>query len=452
MITKPILHLKKLLGEDKRTLLIQKNILFSFIFKGISILVSLVIVPMTLNYLNPTQYGVWLTMSSIMIWINLFDIGLANGLRNKLTEALTNGDKGKARILVSTTFALLTIIISILLFLFVVINKFLDWGKILNTSVETSGELSKIVLIVFVFFSFQFVFKIVGTIFISDQKPAMNDFLGAISSIFSFGAIFLLTYFTKGSLLNIAIVFSSLPAIVFIITYFIIFHAKYQFLRPSLKTIRWNYSKGLMNLGIKFFILQIGGVVLYFSSNIIVAQLYSPYEVTIYNIAYKYANVISMFFIIIITPLWSSSTEAYYLKDWNWFKNTEKRMLKLFLLVSLTSIIFLFASNWFYKFWIGSAIHIPFYLTIVMIMYNLSFVFSSIYIYMLNGIGKIRLQLWSSILEMILTIPLSIYLGKAIGIEGIILGMLIIILFRCVWAPIQLKKLISESALGIWNK
>ena len=133
MITKPILHLKKLLGEDKRTLLIQKNILFSFIFKGISILVSLVIVPMTLNYLNPTQYGVWLTMSSIMIWINLFDIGLANGLRNKLTEALTNGDKGKARILVSTTFALLTIIISILLFLFVVINKFLDWGKILNT-------------------------------------------------------------------------------------------------------------------------------------------------------------------------------------------------------------------------------------------------------------------------------------------------------------------------------
>jgi len=430
----------------------QKNIILSLFFKGISILTSLIIVPMTLHYLNPTEYGVWLTLSSIMTWITLFDIGLGNGLRNKLAEALAFGDFEKGKVLVSTTFVLLAIIIGIFLILFLLINPLLNWSAILNTTVEPSKNLSRIVLIVFVFFSLQFVFKTVGTIFISDQKPAANDFLGAISSLLSLGLIYLLSLFTKGSLLYVSIVFSSIPGLVFLITFFVVFKFKYKQLRPSFHSIDWSYGKCLMNLGIQFFILQIGGLILYFSSNLIVAQLYSPYEVTVYNIAYKYTNIIAMVCIIIITPLWSSSTDAYHLKDWKWFKQVEKRMLMIFFLVILSAIILLFASTWFYNFWIGNSISIPFKLTFVMIIYNLCFVFSSIYIYMLNGIGKIRLQLWSSGIEALLTIPLCVILGKLIGIEGVMLGMLIVILFRCVWSPIQFRKIITENANGIWNK
>lgn len=443
-----LLHFSK----DKRSFKIQKNIVLSLAFKGISILISLVIVPLTLDYLSPTEYGVWLTLSSIMTWINLFDIGLGNGLRNKLTEALTLGDRKKGQNLVSTTFALLTIIIGIIIILFVIINPFLDWAKILNTNIESANKLNMIVLVVLVFFCFQFVFKTVGTVFISDQKPAANDFLGAISSILSFFAIVILTKFTQGSLLYVAIVFSALPALVFLTTYFIIFNSKYKFLKPGFKTIEWSYTKDLMNLGVQFFILQIGGIVLYFTGNIIVAQVFSPYEVTVYNIAYKYANIISMICLIIITPLWSAATEAFHLKDWQWFKSVEKRMLRLYLLITFGSIILVTLSNWFYHLWIGNTIQIPFTLTIVMIIYNLLFVLSSIYIYMLNGIGKIRLQLWSSIIEIAITVPLCVILARRIGIEGVAIGMIVMILFRTIWAPIQFRKIITEKATGIWNK
>ena len=447
-----LLKNKLLNSDNKRSSKMQKNIILSLFFKGISILTSLIIVPMTLHYLNPIEYGVWLTLSSIMTWITLFDIGLGNGLRNKLTEVLAFGDLAKGKVLVSTTFALLILIIGIFLILFLIINPFVNWAAVLNTSVESSKNLSKIVLIVFVFFSFQFVFKTVGTIFIADQKPAANDFLGAISSLLSLGVIYLLSQFTNGSLLYVSIVFSSIPGLVFIITFFVIFKFKYKLLRPSFHSIDWSYAKGLMNLGVQFFILQIGGLILYFSSNIIIAQLFSPYEVTVYNIAYKYANIIAMICIIIITPLWSSSTDAYHLKDWKWFNQVEKRMLRIFFLVILSALVLLFASSWFYKFWIGDSIHIPFKLSLIMILYNLCFVFSSIYIYMLNGIGKIRLQLWSSIAETVITIPLCILFGKLIGIEGVMLSMAVVILFRCIWAPIQFRKIITEKATGIWNK
>ena len=76
------------------------------IFKGGTILISLILVPMTLSYLNPYEYGIWLTLSSTLAWIYTFDIGLGNGLRNKLTEALALNDLKLARIYVSTSFVI----------------------------------------------------------------------------------------------------------------------------------------------------------------------------------------------------------------------------------------------------------------------------------------------------------------------------------------------------------
>ncbi len=69
----------------------KKNIFASFVIKGSSIIVGLFLVPLTINYLSPTKYGIWITLSSIIGWFSFFDIGLGNGLRNKFTEAVSNG-------------------------------------------------------------------------------------------------------------------------------------------------------------------------------------------------------------------------------------------------------------------------------------------------------------------------------------------------------------------------
>lgn len=98
------------LNYSKRTNKALFNIASSFVIKGASILLSLLLVPITLDYLNPYEYGIWLTLSSVLMWINYFDIGLGNGLRNKLSEALAVGDDNLARIYVSTSLALSTIL------------------------------------------------------------------------------------------------------------------------------------------------------------------------------------------------------------------------------------------------------------------------------------------------------------------------------------------------------
>ena len=83
------------LGLDKgheRTVKAKKNIVASFVIKGLNIAIGLILVPLTINYLNPTKYGIWITLSSVIGWFSFFDIGLGNGLRNRFAEAIAVGD------------------------------------------------------------------------------------------------------------------------------------------------------------------------------------------------------------------------------------------------------------------------------------------------------------------------------------------------------------------------
>src|SRR5450755_4419818 len=102
----PVSIVKNLINRGhSRSINAKKNILFSFLIKGCNIAIGLILVPLTIHYVKPIQYGIWLTLSSIIGWFGFFDIGLGNGLRNKFAEALAKGEHERARIYVSTTYA-----------------------------------------------------------------------------------------------------------------------------------------------------------------------------------------------------------------------------------------------------------------------------------------------------------------------------------------------------------
>ena len=118
-----MLILKKTLNlltksSSSRTLNAKKNIIASFAIKSVSMLIGLMLVPMTIHYVSKTQYGIWITLSSIVGWIGFFDIGLGNGLRNKFAEAVAKKKYKLAKIYVSTTYAVVSIIIGIVLSVF----------------------------------------------------------------------------------------------------------------------------------------------------------------------------------------------------------------------------------------------------------------------------------------------------------------------------------------------
>lgn len=92
---------------NSRNKMLFLNILFSGFLKIVGLLTSLVIVPITINYLNNEVYGIWMTITSILYWITTFDIGLGNGMRNYLAEALATNDTKLGKKYISTTMLLL---------------------------------------------------------------------------------------------------------------------------------------------------------------------------------------------------------------------------------------------------------------------------------------------------------------------------------------------------------
>lgn len=441
-------------GSDSRTSSARKNIILSFFLKGISILISFLLVPLTINYLNATEYGIWLTLSSILTWINLFDIGLGNGLRNKLVGALSQNDKKLAKTYVSTTFALLIIIMLVFFVIFLFANFFFQWDKILNTEPLQREILGRLVVIVFAFFCLQFVFKTVGTITIADQKPAINDLFNVVSSFLSLIIIYVLTKTTHGSLSYVAITFSAAPVVVFFLAYFILFWGKYRFLRPSVSSIQFKYTKELVGLGVQFFIIQLAvNIVIYSSTNIILTQLFGSESVTIYNIAFKYFSALSMAYMIIIAPFWSASTDAYVKNDLKWIQSSIKNLLIIFGGTILITLFMIFFADVFYKFWVGgNNINVPFSVSVLVAVYALLFNWSNTFISFINGIGKLRLQLYVTVIVAALYIPLTIYLGKLWGINGVVLASALSLIPTTVLMPIQCIKLYSNKAKGIWNK
>jgi O-antigen/teichoic acid export membrane protein len=435
-----------------RSINARKNILASLLIRGGSIIISLLFVPLTIDYINPGRYGIWLTLSSIVGWFGFFDIGFGNGLRNKFAEAVARDEHELARIYVSTTYAVLSMIIAIILVIFLVINPLLDWTKILNAPVDMQDELSKLALIVFGFFCLQFVFQLITILLTASQKPAKASLFNLLGSFLSLVIIFILTKTTSGNLIALGLTLGAAPVFTLALASLWFYNSSLKKYAPSFSRIRFKYAKDLMSLGMKFFLIQVASVILYQTSNIIIAQISGPVSVASYNIAYKYFGIIPMVFSIIMMPYWSAFTEAWVKNDLAWIKNTVNSLVKLWLGIALLTIIMLVFSKTVYKLWVGEKVLVETSISVVIAIYVVMNAWCSIFSQFLNGVGKIKLQLYSGVIGALINIPLAVFLGKQLGVYGVILSTCLIAIASAIWSPVQYYKLIHQKARGIWNK
>ena len=442
------------LENSSRSLKAKKNIFFLFIFNGFNFLFNLLLVRLTLDYLGKTEYGVWLTLSSILTWFNYLDFGLGNGLRNKLAEAFAKDDLHSAKIYVSTTYAVFSSIILLIIIVFTVVFKFINWIEIFKAPVYLENELNTLVLLSVIFFLTQFVLRLLTFIINADQKTALNGFFSFSINLLTVLLVYLLLKIASPSILLLGAGSTFIPVVVFIFASFIFFKKKYRAISPSFKAVKLSNLKDLLGLGTQFFIIQVATLILLATDNLIITQLFGPADVTIYNIAFKYFNYIPIIFFMILTPMWSAYTEAYVMNDLFWIKNAINKILKIWLLLSILVIIMILIANRIYVIWLNSKIEVPLLLTILMGLFAIVSNWNNIFAYFLNGVGKIRISLYYSIFVGLINIPLSIIFAKNfnLGISGIIAATIVCLLIGSVWAPIQYYKIINKKDSGIWSK
>jgi O-antigen/teichoic acid export membrane protein len=439
----------------ERSVKAKKNILASILIKGGSIGISLLLVPLTINYINSSRYGIWLTLSSIVAWLSFFDVGLTQGLRNKFAEARAKNDDSVAQIYVSTTYALLAIIFFLIWIFFLIGNNFLNWSSILNVSADMRSEVSILAVIVFTYFCLSFVLKIITTVLLADQQPAKSSMIDLLGQVFSLIFIVVLVKTTEGSLLLLGIALCLSPLIVLVAANLLLFKGIYRKYRPVVSRVRFAYAKDLFNLGLIFFIIQFAAIIQFQTANIIIARNFGTVDVTAYNIVYKYFGILNMIFTIFITPFWSASTEAYQKDDIQWIRNGIKKYNQVNMLLVVAGVLMLVFSGPVYRFWLRGKVDISFSLSLWGFLYFNVMMYGGKYVNFLNGISALRIQFISSIISPFLYIAIAILLIKYyhLGVYSLFVASILASFNGFILAPLQYNKIIvKKSRASIWYK
>ncbi|MEO0583183.1 MAG: MATE family efflux transporter [Bacteroidota bacterium] len=450
---------------DARTAKAKRHILYSFIVKGMSMVISLFLVRMMVGVLSKEVYGVWIVLFNVVGWFQFFDIGLDNGLRNKFAESLAEGNREKARIYLSTTLALMAIVAGGMLVLLFGVGPFLDWNALLGVKGEMAQiigqELTIASFITFAFFFLNFVIKIIKTVLLADQRPSVPGLLNMLTNLLVLGLLGGMMYTARGSLVELAVIVGAMPLVVQGVAWIYFFAKDYKDLIPTPQYVRFSYTKDLVSLGFKFFVIQVIGVVLFLTDTRIIIEFVGGDDskiraanAALYSTTHKYFALITQAFGIITTPFWSAYTEAFQKKEWDWIKRTNKNLVKVWYLTAAGSIFALLLAPFVIEFLLEGDMKSDWQLNIFMLVFVLVLAYGSIFVMFVNGVGKVRLQMISSIIGGVINIPLSIFLANecGLGLSGVIIASILCMLYGAVLGPIQFNKIVNGTAKGIWDK
>ncbi|CAM4125129.1 lipopolysaccharide biosynthesis protein [Zobellia nedashkovskayae] len=432
----------------------KKNILLTILIKGIGILVGFLYFPLSLDYLGTVKFGIYLTLLSVIDWFLNFDIGIGLGLRNKFGEAVAQNKDEEAVTYVSTAYFALGAIIIVVVVVLLILNFTTPWTSLLNIDTSLVEEVKWLGAVIIVAFGIRFIAGNIYEIFYAFQKMAYVEYFTLLTKLSFLLLIFVIPFIVSDSLL----LFGSAKALTFALVPLGVgifyFRRKFIKYRPSFKHVNRAYFKDIFSLGTKFFVIKMAMLVIHQTNNILIASFVSLDGVPQYEAAFKYLSIFTMLFVIISNQLWPSNIEAYAKGDFEWMKKSLKTVLKVWFGTLAIAVVMVLVSPFVYSLWLQDNLEVPIAISIaVAISVSLS-TWVNIFNIVLNGTGKVRLQMYAWVFAALINIPASIFFVKVLdlGVVGIVLGTVASLVPVAIVSPIQVSKILSKNDKGLWAR
>ena len=430
---------------------VNKQIGLSFVFKIAAIACNFLLVPITLKYLGQEQYGVWMTVLSILSWISFFDLGLGNGMRNKVSEALAKNEMVILREYISSTYIAIGCIVLVAYCFLLIFSSGINWQRVLNVYAMDNRQLQEIMLLsAFVLF-FNFLLSLINQVINAYQMSSLIT----VNQLLANGLALMLTYILiltiPSSLFMVAFCYGfSVIMANFLISWK--FYNRHSEAKPAFRFFCWHKVRSITGLSIKFFIIQLAALVFFAKDNIIIAQILGPSHVTTYSITFKLFSIITFAHGIILGPLWSAFTDAYVKEDFLWIKHTVKKMNLLMLLIGISVFCLCLASPVILHYWLGSSYEeLEGLLIWLMGLFVIISAWNNTYAIFLNGIGKLKLSFYLTPIITILNIPLSIYMTDLHGLNGMVVATILCMVPAAILQPIQYGVIVRKIKINNRN-
>lgn len=422
----------------------KKSIILNLLCKPVAMVISLIYAPIILEYLGVKKYGIWMTISSTANWILSFDVGIGNGLRNKLVKSIEKKEIALTKKIVSTAYISLFVISMLIVAFFLLVNLFFDWNKFFNTDEEINGTIVFTVLVVCI----TLVLTLVNTISFSLQKSEDVAVRAVFVQLINLFGIYFVTVLNiqANALFVVAILTGFSSIFVYLMESFRMFHSN-EGLKPSIYYYDKEELHDICSLGMRFFFIQMVGVIMYSTDNIIITKLIDSEHVTSYSMVYKVFGLSLTVFNAILSPHWSKITQAKIYGDYKLIKKMIKRMLCLWIMLSAALIIAIFLYEPITTIWLHKNLLYDDGLIASMALYFIAYMYSGIFSTVLNGLGEVSIQMPVAVIAAIFNIPISILLASVakMGSTGVCLGTVICLMFGNIIMTNQVRKIMGKK-------
>jgi len=370
----------------------------SFIYKGLNILLSFLLVRFTIQYAGDEIYGLWVTILAFLTWFSVIDSGVSNSFFHTLFQS----------------------------------DGFINSKTALAISVG-------------IYFIYYILHYLNNVFLATHQAEKTYLFLLIQNTVVLLVLVFLNYSSIEASLNLICIIYTLGPLITWLLLNLISFKKILHKVQPSYQHFQES-GNIFKKLNPSFFILQLFTLLIYSTDNIIILNFLNGVEVTKYNVAFKYFNIITVLFNLILVPYWAIFSEAFYKMDKPSIVYSINRLLRNWGAMLAVAVLLVIISPFAYSFWIGKTMNISLTLSVLMAVSALFTSWFNIFGYYLKSSNQLRLQTRLLIFAGIFNIPLSIFLIQYFDSAGVILATIISISPLVIALPWQYKKSLKNFA------
>lgn len=422
---------------------LKKSVIANVALKPVGMIISLAYTPILLSYLGTDQYGAWVTVLSVVNWINYFDVGIGNGYRNLLTEALTKRQDERVRSLTRTAYSLVAAIVACAFCIAMLIILALD----VDAFFAVSAPMKLVLGISLAFVCVNFVAALCKPQLFALQRSGLVSLMSVSTNGISLILVAGLAAFAPRDMLLVAVAVGVAGLITNLVFSAVAWHEESSLI-PRLGSVARDEVGSLVGLGLKFFAIQISGLVLYATDNMIITACLGVDSVTPYSTTNSAFSAVVSFAIAALTPFWSKITQKAADGDYAWIS----RALSMVLIAIIPTAAGLFALAFFFEpiaeLWLGVQLSYDTGLIWCMAVYYVMYLFGSITSTFANGLGRVNLQLVFAVVGAAVNVPLSVFLCTFMGLRstGVLLATFIALLMGAAPVFIDLKRYISRMA------
>ena len=329
------------------------NGITSLLSKLVVLTTTIVSVPLTYRYLGTERYGLWMTITSFVLFLGFADLGVGNGLTASIAAANGRDDRQEARREVSCGFFLLMMIATALVIGLAIFYPMIPWANLYGAKTALAGREAgpaSVVLILCTALSMP-----VGTVLriqLGYQEGYIGDLWNAGGNLLALAGIVVATHL-HGSLPLLVCAVTGAPLLATTMNCMVQFFYVRPWLRPRLALFDSKAALHLASVGSLFFVQQCFGLIYYVSDYIVISRVMGAAYVANYAVLQRIFSIglVAQYFML---PLWPAIGEAIARCDFVWARRIVRQAIAFSIGLGIVcGAILLLLSRYLMKHWSG---------------------------------------------------------------------------------------------------